>query len=219
MSDSSPSQFVAFARGIAIFRERRISKAEQEKTLREKLPGSVAFAGAFDKSGNYAFRTRLAEHDLSREIVGALRSHPSLSDLMVVVVKPAERVKAGLDRLISEVQRCLGKNLDRINFGIELDGYVWRAGLSFLPESITVPPSPGSLRTNRERVILLGGEEGIVRFLKKENKSDERRITFGDPTNAVDDMLQAMLGQPIESTSRSGRTVRGVLRLLVNCSA
>lgn len=219
MFESSSSHFLAFARGLAIFHERRISKSEQEKTLRENLPESIAFAGAFDKSGNYAFRARMAEQDLSREILSALRSHPSLHNLKVLVVKQADRAKAGLDHLMSEVQRSLGKNLDPINFGIEIDGYVWRGGLSFLSESIAVPPSPVSSRTIGERVILLGGEEGIVRFLKKENKSDERRITFGDPTDVVDHMLQAMLGRPIESTSRSGRTVRGVLRLLMDCTA
>ena len=97
--------------------------------------------------------------------------------------------------------------------------YVWRAGLTFLPtplESSFSSQHIDSSPASNKKVIILGGEGSIVRFLKKENKATEKRITFGDPTREIDQAIRISVGKVVETTSRSARTIRGVLNILMS---
>ena len=90
--------FIAFARGIAIFNARRVSKIEQEQILRERLPASITFKGAFDKSGNYALTSLLGVETVGNTVLHALHSHPQLNDLKGILVTPSWQVEHGLSR-------------------------------------------------------------------------------------------------------------------------
>jgi hypothetical protein len=60
-------------------------------------------------------------------------------------------------------------------------------------------------------VKVLGAVGNLVHFLKLENRLDERRITFGEPTRAIEEAMATGTGHPVRATSRSGRTLQGVL--------
>lgn len=204
--------FIAFARGVAIFNVRRVSKSEQEQILRERLPSCINFKGAFDKSGNYALTSLLDKETVENTVLHALHSDPRFNDLKGILVTPAWQVEHGLSQLISDVTRYWPANFRPNNFGVEIDGYVWRAGLTFLP----TPLESAFSFAIYQKIIILGGEGGIVRFLKKENKVTKKRITFGDPTREIDRAIRVSFGKAVETTSRSARTVRGILNILMS---
>jgi hypothetical protein len=208
------NHFIAFARGLAIFKTRRISKVEQAQTLRDNLPSSITFKGAFDKSGNYALSSLLDIETVGNTVSHSLRSHPRLNNLKDILVIPSWQVEHGLSQLVSDVSRYWAVTFRPNNFGVEIDGYIWRAGLTFLPtplESSFSSQHIDSSPASNKKVIILGGEGSIVRFLKKENKATEKRITFGDPTETIEQAIRIDFGKAVESTSRSARTVRGIL--------
>ena len=213
------NHFIAFARGVAIFNARRVRKIEQEQILRERLPSSITFKGAFDKSGNYALTSLLDIETVGSTVLHALHCHSRLNDVKGILVAPAGQVKHGLLQLISDVTRYWPGNFQPNNFGVEIDGYVWRAGLTFLPtplESSFSSQHIDSSPASNKKVIILGGEGSIVRFLKKENKATEKRITFVDPTREIDQAIRVSVGKVVETTSRSARTIRGVLNILMS---
>lgn len=200
-------------RGLAIFNTRRVSKFTQEELLGRYLPSAIRFIGAFDKSGNYALTTRVSQDEAAQAIVDALTHDERLADLTrshVSVVLVSELVLA-LEGLIQSVTALHGDRFDPRSFEVRIATARWRAGITFLPEPPAVRPFVWPA-LGEPKVEVLASSGRIAKFLKREEQEGEERISFGDPTRAVDAALATHLGRTISSTSRSGRTIRGVLR-------
>ncbi len=205
-------EMVAFVRGMAIYKHRRILKAEQEDLLQRHLPNDIQFFGAFDDSGNYALGSNRSGPSIRAPVATALRRDQRLRDLedSEVTIVSAGLLREALAALVKEVSEKYRSAFNRYNFEVRLGGGVWRAGLAFLtvPRSLMESSWPSGKRT---KVIVLESSGTIGRFLKREEQGGENRITFGDPTRAVEAAIRALAGDDVGSTSRSARTVRGVL--------
>lgn len=210
---------VALVRGMAIYKARRVEKATQEGLLRQHLPGTVTFLGAFDKSGNYALRSTLSMPELADVLVGALAHHRNLSNLNPadIALIRAKALQNGLADLYARVREQYGEAFDDRSFGVRIAGRVWRVGLSVVPEVGSLSPFDWPSR-DLATVKVLGAVGNLVQFLKLENRPSERRITFGDPTRAIEEALARCTGHPVGATSRSGRAIQGVLRCFSSAS-
>jgi len=146
----------------------------------------------------------------SPSIWGGVRSSALSSATRNFTIIPAEEAAIALEGRVKELSDEYGAAFNRHSFGLSLKGNLWRAGLAFLPGPQDVSKFAWPVE-GPARVIVLKSTGAISRFLKKEESADEERITFGDPTQAVDEALSASAGGRIRSTSRLGTTVRGVL--------
>lgn len=207
------TEFVAFARGMAMFGKRRVSKKVQEDLLRKYLPEAVRFLGAFDKSGNYAIASSAPPTQVGAAILKALRNHDQLHDLEEVAVAEAAEVCCALAMLREKLLREYAQAFDPDTFGVKINGEVWRAGLSFLPKPVGLGHF-SAVEGQGLRVKVLGTAGSMVMFLKREETSGENRISFGVPTKIIGAAVENSEGHPMASTSRSARTIRGVLRCL-----
>lgn len=183
--------------------------------MRLQLRLEIKFLGAFDKSGNYALRSGLTHEEVAEAVTEALSQDERLHDLdrSHVTVLPAAAVQTALGDLIRSVGTLHGNLFDPRSFGVRINASVWRAGLTFLPEEASVDAFTWPAETV-SKVSILASSGRIIKFLKREESEDQKRISFGDPTRAVDAALEASLRRAVTSTSRSGRTIQGVLRLL-----
>src|SRR5262245_46863268 len=102
------TDFVAFARGMAMFGSRRVPKRVQEQLLREHLPGDIMLVGAFQKSGNYAISSEKGPMDVGDAIRRALSHHAALRDVTDIAVVQARIVDAALADLLAELQQKYG---------------------------------------------------------------------------------------------------------------
>ena len=145
-------------------------------------------------------------------VLSALKQDGRLQELETedITIIPAEEATIALEGRVKELSDEYGAAFNRHSFGLSLKGNLWRAGLAFLPGPQDVSKFAWPVE-GPARVIVLKSTGAISRFLKKEESADEERITFGDPTQAVDEALSASAGGRIRSTSRLGTTVRGVL--------
>jgi hypothetical protein len=199
---------------MAMFAARRVKKEQQEAVLRAYLPATITCLGAFDKSGNYALLSRTTADISAAAVLAALHRDMMLQTLTLqhITTIAAETVNTALTELTRSMRSRYRDKFNRRNFAVEVEERVWRAGLAFLSEPLSIadfvwPAGPAS------KVRVFEGSGQVVQFLKRENTPDEDRISFGDPTRAIDAALSEFLGRAIATTSRSGRTVRGVLRL------
>jgi len=121
---------------MAIYKARRLEKRTQEELLRQHLPPTVSLLGAFDKSGIYGLLSGISSSELPDVVAGALAHHVNLSNLSPgdVALVPAVTLQNGLDALCRRVRNQYGEALDRRSFGVQIDGRVWRAGLSAVSE-------------------------------------------------------------------------------------
>jgi hypothetical protein len=208
------ADMIAFVRGIANFENRRIPKREQENLLQRYLPQTIRFVGAFDKSGNYALSSPEETRVVAAAITTALRKHEKLRSLKEteIAVILAESLMNAFRSFIKLLMGEYGEKFNVSSFGVKLQDQQWRAGLSILPEPLPVesldwPDEAAS------KLKVLGASGCIVFFLKREEKpGQEHRIPLGVPTKAVEDAFRHYSGRPTTSTSRTLRTVRGVLR-------
>lgn len=194
-----------------MFAHRRVLKVQQVGLLRQHLPTTIKLLGAFDDSGNYALDSRDPESAVGPAILAALRREDRLRDLGEVSVAPEPVVRRALDELVTRLRLEYGNDWNASTYGVRREGTLWRAGLAFGSdgEALELPESGLGGKPN---VIIISRREGIVAFLKKENFKGETRISFGDPTRMVDQASRVHLGRRIATTSRSARTVAGVLR-------
>lgn len=196
-----------------MFKGRRVSKQVQEHLLRRHLPTTVSLVGAFNKSGNYAVVSAKSLDVVGQAVLAALRRNEKLLDVRPshITVVPASMAESALDALAHLLKSSYGDSFNGRSFGVRLRRHVWRAGLTFLPEPLAINafawPNEAA-----PKVRVFAGSGQILQFLKREEVVEERRITFADPTRAVDAALGGRLRRPISTTSRSGRTIRGVLR-------
>jgi hypothetical protein len=186
----SAINFLAFVRGMAMFGKRRVLKSVQEDLLRAHLPSVIKFLGAFDKSGNYALRSAMESGQVIAAVLNALQQNQKLRDLRHVTVVPESDVRSALVQLSKDLTIEYGGNFNQDSFGLLIDGHTWRAGLTFLPESSSIP------------------------FIKREERKDEgeRRISLGEPTQALDKALSTYSSHSLATTSRTGKTIWGVLQ-------
>ena len=124
---------------------------------------------------------------------------------------PASVTESALDALVHLLSSSYGDRFNRRTFGVRLGRHVWRAGLPFLPEPLAITAFAWPNEAD-PKVRVFAGSGQILQFLKREEAVEEERISFGDPTRAVDAALRGHLGRAISTTSRSGRTIRGLLR-------
>lgn len=204
-------QFIALVRGLAMFDRRRVSKVRQIELLRRHLPATIQFIGAFDDSGNYALESQGEPQEVSTGVLEALRRDGGLADLRGVSVARVETVRRAFEELVLRLRDEYGSDWNEKTYGVRRGGTVWRAGFALLPESETLEPLEWP-RGREPRVIILSVSAGVAMFLKRENAQGDTRISFGDPTRAFDRALRALLGRDIATTSRSARTVAGLLR-------
>ena len=198
-----------------MFAARRVRKREQEAFLRSHLPATVTFLGAFNKSGNYALVSQTTPGVLAEAVLAALHRHDALHDLTPphITVIAAGTVDAALTDLSQLMGSRYKSKFNGQTFAVEFAQRVWRAGLAFLPEPLSVADFAWPTST-APKVRVFKGNGQVVRFLKREDAPSEDRISFGDPTRAIDAALSRHLGRAVATTSRSGRTVSGVLRVL-----
>lgn len=210
---SGTQDFVAFIRGMAIFKSRRILLAEQEQVLRTFLPEQVKFKGAFQKTGNYAFSSELEEKEVASALVSALRHHEKLKAIeeAEIFVIQSESVRSAYHMILTKLGNEYGERFSPNTCGVQFSNMVWRAGMTILQEPIAMSSSLWP-DTKNPRVMILGASGRIVFFLKREEQhGKESRISFGDPTAAIDQVLAGTTGKALASTSRSLTTVRGIL--------
>ncbi len=185
-----------------MYNARRVEKRTQEELLRQHLPPTVSLLGAFDKSGNYGLLSGISLSELPDIVVGALAHHMNLNNLSPgdVALIPAVTPQNGLDDLCRRVRNQYGQAFDRRSFGARIDGRVWRAGLSAVSEAGLLAPfnwPSAELATVR----VLGALGNLVQFLKLENRPGEKRITFGEPTRAIEEAMAVRTGHPGRATS------------------
>lgn len=196
-----------------MFEHRRISLGIQKELLRRGLPNSMVFKGAFDKTGNYAVESDNDINAVSAGILSALREHSNLADLQTseIFLCQEQIVHQALQTLKSNLLGQYGNRFNVYSYGVQINGAIWRAGMTFLHQAVDLQPFLWPQR-GEPRTRVLGSSGAIAFFLKREESDGESRISFGDPTAAIECAMLSEGLNPMHSTSRSLRTVSGLLR-------
>jgi hypothetical protein len=202
---TSPSETIVFVHGMANFATNRGTKLEQEQLLRDGLPCDYGFLGAYDDSGNYAFRGAATEVALIPAVLGALRKRYTTQGAIALSRASAASALLALE---IEAQRRFSSALRLRDYAVLIDGRHWRLGLVLLdPSSIQGTPSTGLLSVEDAALRVLTLSTASVGVLKYD---EEPRIPWGQPAGQIARLICA--AKPAFATGRSARTVRGILR-------
>ena len=202
-----------FVHGMVNFSHNRTKrnageKDAQERLIREKGSSHHNFLGAFDDSGNFAFRT---EHDPARlkaDLLAVLNLEYKVKGAVVVERHRTQKVLGDVTKLCNQIYSGHFRIQDYL---VLKDCQPWRLGFVFVEELYEKHISYVEELINLEddRVEILSLPDGYIGLLKFD--PEKPRIPWGEPAKTVEEVL-ASLGAKWLATGRSARTVRGVLR-------
>jgi hypothetical protein len=176
----------------------RLSSIRQMRNRDTPSANRRQTSGCDGDAPHYAVASSESSAAVKQAIVSALRRDSRLENLRdeAVTIVAAEDVGNALEVLSKELSQKYVGALDRRNFGLAWTGGQWRAGLAFLPGPQELAEFAWPVGESA-KVIVLKSSGAMCRFLKREEETDEDRITFGDPTTAVDEALTALVGQKV----------------------
>lgn len=204
--DDCTDELLVFVKDMADFERNRGTKVEQEQLIRERLGSDHTFFGAFDDSGNYAFAAAHGPDRLGHDVLAALGTRYHVRE--AVVVRRAEAAGA-LDGLERAAHECYGKAFSSKDYGVQRPTGRWRVGVVFVGPEIPLAQVEGLRVLDTLTLTTLTVTPRVVGIAKLDSG---RRIPWGHPAGEVAKRLKAAV-PGVVATGRSGRTVRGVLRL------
>ena len=206
-------ELIVFVHGMVNFSHNRTAgifreKEAQERLIYKQIGSRHNFLGAFDDSGNYAFRTMYPPVELKAEVLGTLSKEYRVKGAVVVERASAEEALASLDALCDQIYQEQFRARDNL---VLKELMPWRLGVVFVQELYDVKVSfvKELADLEDEHLEILSVQHGIVGVLKLDPKKP--RIPWGEPALTVEGVL-AKSGANWLATGRSARTVRGVLR-------
>lgn len=166
-----------------------------------------SFLGAFDDSGNFAFRTKHGPTRLKTNVLAALNLEYNVKGAVIVEKCRTEKVLGDITNLCSQVY---SNHFEARSYLVWKDCQPWRLGMVFVEELYEKRISyvEELLNFQDDRVEILSLQDGFVGLLKFDPLKP--RIPWGEPAKTVEGVL-ASLGAKWLATGRSARTVRGVL--------
>ena len=206
-------ELIVFAHGMVNFshnrNERDLGEKEaQERLIRNQVGSHHSFLGAFDDSGNFAFRT---EHDPARlkaDILAVLNLEYKVKGAVVVERYRTKNVLGDVTKLCSQIYSEHFRTQDYL---VVKDCQPWRLGMVFVEALYEKHISyvEELINFQDDRVEILSLQDGFVGLLKFDPAKP--RIPWGEPAKTVEEILGS-IGAKWLATGRSARTVRGVLR-------
>ena len=204
-------ELIVFAHGIVNFSHNRTErdvgeKEAQERLIRDQVGSQHSFLGAFDDSGNFAFRT---EHDSARlktDVLAVLNREYRVKGAVVVERYRTQKVLGDVTNLCNQIY---SDHCGVQNYLVWKEYQPWRVGMVFVGELYEKRSAIELINFQDDHVEILSLQDGFVGLLKFDPKKP--RIPWGEPAKSVEATL-ASLGAKWLATGRSARTVRGVLR-------
>jgi hypothetical protein len=176
--------------------------------IREEGGSHHDFLGAFDDSGNFAFRTEYGPARLKADILAILNLEYEVKGAVVVERHRTQKVLGGVTKLCSQIYSEQFRTQDYL---VLKDCQPWRLGMVFVEELYEKHISyiEELINFRDDRVEILSLQDGFVGLLKFDPANP--RIPWGVAAKTVEETL-ASIGAKWLATGRSARTVRGVLR-------
>lgn len=206
-------ELIMFVHGMVNFSHNRTKrsigeKEAQERLIREDGGSHHNFLGAFDASGNFAFRTGHDPSRLRADILAILNREYEIKGAVVVERHRTQKVLGDVMQLCRQLYREHFRSQD---FLVLKNGQRWRLGMVFVEELYErhIGYVEELINLRDDDVEILSLQDGLVGLLKFDPAKP--RIPWGVPARAVEDTLASM-GAKWLATGRSARTVRGVLR-------
>lgn len=198
----SPNEIGVFVHGMANFATNRGTKVEQERLPKDRLPQDCGFLGAYDDSGNYAFRGAVTGDALTACLLAALRERYTTRG--AIALSRASSALALL-ALETEARRRFGSALDLRDYSVVVDSRRWRLGFVLLePSGVTGAFSNPLLSVEDAALRVLTISTVGVGILKYD---EGPRIPWGEPAGHIARLI--CTSAPPLATGRSARTVRG----------
>jgi hypothetical protein len=206
-------ELIVFAHGMVNFSHNRTEKdlgekEAQERLIRNQIGSHYSFLGAFDDSGNFAFRTEHSPARLKADVLAVLNLEYRVKGAVIVERCRTQKVLGDVTKLCSQMY---SEQFDSRNYLAWKDLQPWRLGIVFVEELYEKHMSyvEELLNLQDEHVEILSLQDGFVGLLKFDPLKP--RIPWGEPAKTVEGVL-ASLGAKWLATGRSARTVSGVLR-------
>jgi hypothetical protein len=206
-------ELIVFVHGMVNFSHNRTKqdvaeKEAQERLIRDQVGSHHSFLGAFDDSGNFAFRTEYEPVRLKADVLAILNQEYKVKGAVVVERCRTQKVLRDVTKLCSQMYSKDGVSGNCL---VWKDSQPWRLGMVFVEElyekHISYIEELVNLQDDLIEILTL--QDGFVGLLKFDPETP--RIPWGEPAKTVEKIL-ASLGAKWLATGRSARTVNGVLR-------
>lgn len=197
------NEYVVLVCGLNIRKHNRISKPDQIAAL-NTMTDKLTMVRVEGDKGSYLITSDQSVSDIAATVLSALVAYrPDLEIPGAAVVLPTV-VCSALAALTGILTSKYGQAFNPKDYGVMLDGTLWRAGLALplFPGEIPMRRSVGDKLTN---AIVLGWTNGCVLVVKREAKNVHWGTTVTDPASR---RLKRLDGVLVDLTSRSGNVLR-----------
>ena len=186
-------ELIVFAHGMVNFSHNRTEqdlgeKEAQERLIRNQVGSHHSFLGAFDDSGNFAFRTEHSSARLKTDVLAVLNLEYRVKGAVVVERCRTQKVLGDVTKLCSQMY---SEHFGSRNYLAWKESQPWRLGIVFVEELYEKHISyvKELLNLQDERVEILSLQDGFVGLLKFD--PPKPRIPWGEPAKTVEGVLAA----------------------------